>query len=693
MAIPHEVRRRIESLRDQIRRHNHSYYILDAPTISDAAYDELFRELVALETAWPEAASDLSPTQRVGVGAVTGFEPAAHRVPMLSLDNAFGEDELREWDRRIKRHLAMDLDSPIEYVAELKLDGLSVSLLYQNGVLARAATRGDGASGEDVTPNVRTIRSVPLELLASEASLAPSLMEVRGEVLLTHAEFQRINQVNEQSGAPTFANPRNAAAGSLRQKDPAVTASRRLDAFFYAVGALEGVAVASQTDLLARYRAWGLRTDGHTRACADIDGVLAFVEEWASRRESLPYDTDGVVVKVNDFALQADLGAVSRSPRWAIAFKYPPSQARTRVEDIVVQVGMTGALTPVARLAPVQVGGVTVSRATLHNEDEIRRKGVRIGDVVVVQRAGEVIPEVVEVVTAERTGAEREFVMPAGCPACGAAIARPEGEAVARCPSDTCPEKVRQRLQHFVSRRAMDIESLGGRRLDQLIDAGLVRSPADLYRLTEADLIPLERMGERLAANVIAAIARSRERPLARVVYALGIRHVGEHTAEVLAERFGDALALADAAVEEMAAVHQVGRTTAESVRAFFDGGGRELLAALRAAGVAAPTAHAAPRGERFAGMTFVFTGSLTQFTREEAEAAVKQEGGRAASSVSRATTFVVAGESAGSKLAKARDLGVPVLSEGEFASMLALSASVLAPDELSENATKGSLR
>jgi DNA ligase (NAD+) len=674
-SAPAQARERAAELRDLLHRYNHAYYVLDQPIVSDAEYDRLFRELKLLEETYPALLTPDSPTQRVGADVQTTFAPVRHRVPMLSLDNAFGEGELRDWDQRVKRFLGMPADAVIEYVAELKIDGLSISLTYENGLLTCAATRGNGTEGEDVTPNVRTVRAIPLRLMPDETPLAhplPSLIEVRGEVYLTHAEFARINAANEQTGAPTFANPRNAAAGSLRQKDPRITAGRNLTAFFYALGACEGREFASQSDLLATYRAWGLRTNPNSRVCSGIQEVLAFCQEWATRRETLDYEIDGVVVKVNGFDLQRELGFVSRSPRWAIAFKYPPKQARTRVEDIVVQVGMTGAITPVAVLTPVSLAGVTVSRATLHNEDEIRRKDVRIGDTVVVQRAGEVIPEIVEVVTDARTGEERIFSMPETCPACGATVVRLEGEAVLRCPNPDCPEKLRQRLQHFVSRAGMDIENLGGKRLNALIDAGLVKDAADLYALRAEQLVPLDRMGEKLAAGIISAIEASKSRPLNRLLHALAIRHVGEHTASVLADHFGTLEALANADVEALAAVPEIGQATAESVYGFFrDPRNQELLRRLREAGVAPTSGDAEERSDKFAGLTFVFTGGLQSITREQAESLVRQMGGRASGSVSKNTSYVVAGEGAGSKLAKAQQLGVPVLTEEEFLRMV----------------------
>jgi len=682
--IPQDVQIRAEELRAALNYHNYRYHVLDSPEISDAEYDKLFRELKNIEEVHPSLVSPDSPTQRVGADVVTTFEPAPHRVPMLSLDNAFGEEELRDWDEKIKRFLHVAADSNIEYVAELKIDGLSMNITFERGEFIRAATRGNGTLGEDVTANIRSVRALPIRLekrelgdsaKANHADAAPpipDLIEVRGEVFLTHEEFRRINETNELAGLPTFANPRNAAAGSVRQKDPKITASRRLNVFLYAVGACEGHSFESQIDLLNTYRSWGLRTNPNVRVCSNIAEVLEFTEEWATKKETLNYDIDGVVVKVNSFELQAELGFVSRSPRWAIAFKYPALQVQTKVEDILVQVGMTGAITPVAVLKPVAVAGVIVARATLHNEDEIARKDVRIGDTVVIQRAGEVIPEVVEVVISARTGGEQPFQMPTECPSCGTALVKPEGEAVTRCPNRQCPEKVRQRIQHFVSRNAMDIESLGGKRIDQLMDAKLVKDPSDLYTLTMEQLLPLERMGEKLATNILASIEKSRKSSLNRLLYALAIRHVGEHTAEVLADHFGTLPRVMAATVEELNAVYEVGLATAESVGEFFaDEENRGMIERLLAAGVEPVGSESAPRSDRFAGKTFVFTGALTLFTREDAELKVKQGGGRASGSVSKNTSYVVAGEKAGSKLAKAQELGVPVLTEQQFAEML----------------------
>jgi DNA ligase (NAD+) len=657
-------------LRAQIERANRLYYAEDAPEISDAAYDALQRELRALEEAHPELVTPDSPTQTVGAEIVTTFRPLRHRVPMLSLDNAFGADELRAWEEKGRRVLGVGPELPIEYVCELKIDGLSVNLTYEEGRFTQGATRGDGLVGEDITPNLQTIAALPRRL-AVKSGAVPRLIEVRGEVFMSHQEFARINAEAEEQGGRTFANPRNAAAGSLRQKDPTETARRKLDVFLYAVGALDGHEFGSQYELLKTYADWGLRTNPNIRVCTGLDEVIAFCEEWQSRKRDLPYDTDGVVVKVNSFGLQRELGFNSRSPRWAIAYKYPALQVRTKVESIEVQVGRTGAITPVAYLTPVAVAGVMVARATLHNEDEIRRKDVRIGDTVVIQRAGEVIPEVVEVVTGERDGTERVFEMPKSCPSCGTPLVRTEGEAVLRCTNPDCPRKVKEGLQHFASRTAMDIEGLGEKQCDQLTESGLVRDPAELYSLTKEQLLPLDRMGDKLVTKILGNIERSKTRPMANLIFALGIRHIGEHTAEVLASRFGTLDELRSASAEELAGIHEIGRTTAESIAGWFaESRNQRMLDKLVSAGVHPPPHSAVPQSDQFAGKTFVFTGTLGRLKRDEAETMVKQRGGRAGGSVSRQTSYVVAGESAGSKLARAQELGVPVLTEDEFIEM-----------------------
>ena len=662
---------RAQALRDQIAAHNIAYYVRDEPAVSDAEYDALMQELVRIEGAFPELVSADSPTQRVGAAPASAFGSVMHRKPMLSLGNAFNADDLREFDKRAKRTLGMsDLTTPIEYVCELKLDGLAVSLTYENGVFVQGATRGDGATGENITQNLRTVRGLPLKL---QGTNCPERIEIRGEVFLNHAEFARINGEREATGEATFANPRNAAAGSLRQLDSSKTASRRLQIYLYAIGESVGYAPGSQTDLLKQLREWGLPVNPHATVCADIEGVVGFVAEWDAKKNAVPYDTDGVVVKVNDYALQAELGQVSRAPRWAIAYKYPAMQVETVVEDIVVQVGRTGSLNPLAILKPVAVGGVIVSRATLHNQDEIDRKNVRIGDTVIVQRAGEVIPEIVRSIEEKRPENSERFVLPAVCPSCGTEAVRPDGEAVLRCPNAKgCPAQLQTRLEHFVSRNALDIAGLGERHIAQLIEAGLIKDAADLFTLQKDDLLPLERMGDKLADNILAAIAERKNTTLSRLLLGLGIRHVGERSSGILAGHFGTLDKIAVASADDMDKIHEIGLTTAESVSAFFGlPETSELLAKLKSAGVEAAGDDNAPQSDFLAGKTFVFTGSLTRFTREDAEAMVKRLGGRASGSVSKATSYLVAGDKAGSKLDKAQTLKVPVLTEDEFAAML----------------------
>ena len=699
---------RAEELRQQIRRANYLYYAQDEPELSDSAYDTLMRDLRTLEEQYPELLSADSPTQRVGTDAVTAFTPYPHRVPMLSLDNAFGAEDLRAWEEKLRRQVGAGLELLIEYVCELKIDGLSVNLAYENGIFVAGGTRGDGVTGEDISLNLRTISALPMQMrpakpteiekrpepqevrqeqplnlfdaiveeaarpASPESAGVPERIEIRGEVFMSHREFARINAELEEQGGKTFANPRNAAAGSLRQKDPSETAKRRLDVFLYAVGECDGWTFRSQFDLLRTYRAWGLRTNPNVRECEGIEAVIAFCEEWGGKKAELPYDIDGVVVKVNSFALQRELaGGSSRAPRWAIAYKYPALQVRTKVESIEVQVGRTGALTPVANLTPVALAGVVVARATLHNETEIHRKDVRIGDTVVIQRAGEVIPEVVEVVVSARTGDEIVFAMPTHCPSCGSPVVKPEGEVVIRCPNEACPKKIQERVKYFASRTALDIEGLGEKQCEQLTQSGMVRDVADLYTLTKEQLLSFERMGDKLATKILANIEASKTCPLNRLIAGLGIRHIGEHSAEVLASHFGTLERLSAATVDELAGVFEIGRRTAESIRAFFDETrNQETLAKLSAAGMRSQAHVGAPQSDRFASKSFVFTGTLTRLKREEAEAIVKRMGGRAGSSVSKQTSYLVAGDEAGSKLTKAQQLGVPVLTEEEFLQM-----------------------
>jgi len=664
-AVPAEVRRRVEALQREIEEHNHRYHVLDAPTISDAAFDRLMEELRALEARYPILVTPDSPTQRVGAPPSAAFAAVTHRRPMLSLQNAFNEAEVEAWARRLRALLG---DVPIAYVCELKIDGAAVSLTYQDGVLVRGATRGDGRQGEDVTANLRTVRSVPLRLRVHPA---PPLVEVRGEVFLSREAFEAVNRERRARGEPLFANPRNAAAGSLRQLDPQVTAARPLALFAYGLGAAEGLALRTHGETLAWLQAAGFRTTPHAQPCRDLDEVVAYLATWREGPRDLPYDADGVVIKVDDLGQQAELGATTHAPRWALAYKFPAEQAVTRVREIRVYVGRTGALTPVAELDPVQVSGVTVTSATLHNEDEVRRKDVHVGDTVVVQRAGEVIPEVVRVLVERRTGAERPFEMPRRCPACQTEVVRLPDEAVARCPNAACPAQVMERLIHFASRDAMDIDGLGPRTLGQLVERGLVRDVADLYRLSREQLLMLDRMAERSAQNLLDALARSRTRPLARFLYALGIRHVGGTVAALLARHFGTLERLRDASAEQVRDVPGVGPAIAESVAAFFQRPeNRALLDRLLALGVH-PTPAEQPRDGPLAGRQVVFTGTLARFTRGEAEARVRALGGTVGSDVTRKTDYVVVGVQPGAKAAKAARLGIATLSEEAFLALV----------------------
>jgi len=657
------VKKRIEELREEIRKHDYHYYVLNQPLISDAEYDRLFRELQELEEKYPQFVTPDSPTQRVGAPPAEEFRPVRHAIPMLSLQNCFSEEEFLEWDRRVRRLLGGE--RPV-YICEPKLDGLSVELVYENGVFTVGSTRGDGYVGEDVTRNLRTIRQIPLRLLPLNGEV-PRLLEVRGEVYMEKEDFKRLNREREEKGEPPFANPRNAAAGSLRQLDPNITARRPLKAFFYALGRAEGITIRSQEELLTTLSKLGLPVNPLWRRCESPEEAIAFYHELLERRDELPYEADGVVVKVNDFSQREVLGEVSRAPRWAIAFKFPAEEATTRVLDIVVQVGRTGALTPVAILEPVEVSGVTVSRATLHNEDEVKRKDVRIGDWVVVRRAGEVIPEVVKSIPERRTGKEREFRMPDRCPVCGGPVVRPPGEVIHRCENLSCPARIKEAIRHFASRRAADIEGLGEKLVDQLVEKGLVKRISDLYHLRKEQLAALERMGEKSAQNLLDQLERSKGMSLARFIYALGIRYVGEHIAEVLAERFGSIDELARASYEELVGIPEIGPRIAQSIVDFFASeDNRRLIEELKAVGID-------PRAERpkekgpLAGKTFVFTGRLSDMTREEAKRLVESLGGKVASSVSRKVDYVVVGEDPGSKLDRARALGITTLSEEEF--------------------------
>lgn len=664
--------REIEKLREEIRRNDELYYVNNAPEISDREYDELLERLQKLEQANPDLITPDSPTQRVGGRPAEGFPEVVHSRQMLSLDNSYNIDELRAFDERCRK---LAEGRPLDYVAELKIDGLSLSLQYADGLLVRGVTRGDGRIGEDVTQNAKTIRTVPLRL-KSDVKVIDTNIEVRGEVFIPRDVFERTNAEREEAGEPRFANPRNAAAGAIRQLDSRLVARRKLDMFVYDLFVGGGrKPFPTHWKALEWLQAAGFRVNPHRKVCTTIDEVIDFANEKEALRDDLGYEIDGLVVKVNSTSLQDEFGATTKAPRWAIAYKYPARQASTKVLDIVVQVGRTGALTPVANLEPVFLAGTTVSRATLHNEDEIRRLGVKIGDWVMIEKSGEIIPKVLSVVTTKRTGAERDFIPPEKCPVCGGLISRIEGEVVPRCVAADCRAQLMGRLLHFASRRAMRIEGLGGALAEQLIEQKLVKDVGDLYTLTLDQVAGLERMAKKSATNLLEQIEASKNRDLTNLIYALGIRHVGERTAGILAHEAGSLERLAEMTVEELDAIPEIGLTVAESVRDWFDDeGNRALCDRLRAAGVKTESTRAssATLDERFAGKQFVLTGTLASFTRDDAKALVEARGGRVNSSVSKKTDYVVAGEAAGSKLDKAQSLGVTIIDEDAFKEMLA---------------------
>lgn len=664
---------RLAALRDRIRHHEERYYVHDAPEISDAEFDALMRELLDLEAQHPELADPDSPTQRVGGRPAEGFATVDHLEPMLSLDNAYSVTDLREFHGRVCRGLDVPEDSALAYVAELKIDGLSIALTYDAGRLRRGVTRGDGVHGEDVTSNIRVLRSVPLTLKAD----APALIEVRGEVYFPRAEFVRVNHERETDGEPAFANPRNAAAGTMRTLDSAAVSRRGLRVFVYQVVVPAGAPAVSDTHdgVLQRLRQWGLPVEAHSTRCSGVDAVIDCCESWREKRHALPFETDGVVIKLDDMTLRTRLGATAKFPRWATAFKFPAEQARTRLLRIEVNVGRTGAVTPYAVLEPVRLGGTTVQLATLHNEQDVARRDIRAGDLVVVEKGGDIIPKVIGPVLDERPDPPpAPWCMPAACPSCGQPLAKAEDEVVWRCENASCPARLRRGLEHFAARKAMNIEGLGEALVNQVIDAGLVRSFADLYRLTPDALAVLERMGQKSAANVVAEIQKSKTADVWRVLHGLGIRHVGEGAARALAKAFGTVAALRSATVEQIESVGEIGPVVARSVRAFFDEpANAAMLDDMAAHGVVMADAHAdaenAPRP--WTGWVFVLTGTLAGRTREEAAAAVERLGGKVSGSVSRKTRYVVAGAEAGSKLDKARTLGVEVLDEAEFEALI----------------------
>jgi DNA ligase (NAD+) len=661
------IKKRVEKLREDIEYHNHLYYVLDQPEISDAQYDRLMKELEKLEEQHPEFRSPNSPTQRVGATPLEAFKIVRHTFPMLSLANAFDESEAKDFDKRVKKFLGYSAE--ITYVAEPKLDGLAVELVYERGQFVVGSTRGDGVNGENITQNLRTIKTIPLQLIRKEIP-APERFEVRGEVIIQLKKFKELNRKREEMEEPLFANPRNAAAGSVRQLDSKITAARPLEIYCYGVGEVRGRTFKTHSEILQTFPKWGLRTNPNIQRCQNIDEVLEYYHKMNEKRETLPYEIDGIVIKVDRLDLQTRLGEISRSPRWALAFKFQPKQETTKILDIIVQVGRTGALTPVAVMEPVRVGGVEVSRATLHNQDEIDKKDVRVGDTVVIQRAGDVIPEVVQVITSKRKGTEKKFRIPSKCPVCGAEVIK--DEAIHRCIGLDCPAQLKGRIKHFASKRAMDIEGLGLKLIDQLVDKRLIKDVADIYYINKQELIELERMADKSAQNIIDAIEKSKTKPLSKFLYALGIRHVGETTAEDLARHFPHLDDFFHLSEEDLMEVEGIGPEVAASVIQFFrDKKNKESIELLKKAGVKVIEPKIKEKG-KLAGKTFLFTGTLKTFGRDEVRNLVESTGGMTASSISKKVDYVVVGEDPGSKFDKAKELGIKTLTEEEFKKLIA---------------------
>jgi DNA ligase (NAD+) len=658
-----EAKQRIQKLREEIVFHEKKYYVDNDPQISDFEFDMLTKELMNLEKQFPELITPESPTQRVGEQPLEGFASVEHRTAMLSLDNCYTMDELREFEERIQKIIPSE---KITYVAELKIDGLGISAIYREGKFDQAITRGDGLRGDDVTANVKTIRSFPLSVPQSQE------IEVRGEIYLPFDSFRKINKRRENKDLSLFANPRNAAAGSIRLLDPKEVAARMLDVFLYTLF-IGGAEKKSQWESLLTMKKLGFKTNPHSRRCSSLEEVLTFYEEWKTRRDELDYDVDGIVVKVDSVEQQKRLGSTAKFPRWAISYKFPARQATTQIKDIIIQVGRTGALTPVAVLEPVKLSGTTISRSTLHNEDEVRRKDIRVGDFVLIERSGDVIPKVVRVITEKRSGNETPFDFPKECPVCHTAVFRPEDEAISRCINPSCPAKLKESLLHFSSRRAMNIETLGIALVNQLLEKGLVKTIPDLYSLAYEDLVDLERMGPRSSSNLLDEIERSKERDLPRLIYALGIRYVGERTAQAIASHFQDLDSLIKAPAEKLIQIEDVGPKVAESIVFFFSQPeNMVLIEKLRAAGVNFTLqAAAVPKEGPLSGQSFVLTGKLTKFSREEAQREIEQRGGTVTSSVSKKTDYVIVGDDPGSKLEKAQKLGVGILDEKSFLSLI----------------------
>jgi DNA ligase (NAD+) len=668
--IDKKIKERVEKLRELINYHNHLYYVLDNPEISDAEYDKFFDELTELEKKYPQLISSDSPTQKVGAPPLTEFKSVPHTLPMLSLNKCMSEEEFLDFHRRVLE-FSEKKEKEIEYTAELKFDGLAVELVYEKGTYRLGATRGDGYTGEDVTLNLRTVKSIPLKLFSPQEKL-PEYLEVRGEVILKKSDFERLNKEREKTKEMLFANPRNAAAGSVRQLDSKVTVSRPLDMFCYGVGTVKGKSFPTHWESMQYLKELGFKVNEHFKLCKSKEEVIKFHQEILNIRNELDYEIDGIVIKVNNFSWQRKLGELSRSPRWAIAWKFPAQEETTKVKDIIVNVGRTGALTPVAILEPVRVGGVEVSRATLHNEDEIKKKDIRVGDTVIIRRAGDVIPEVAKVVEGKRIGQEKRFVMLDKCPVCGSKVEKPEGEAITRCTNVSCPAQIKENLAHFVSKGAMDMDGLGYKLLEQMVDKRIISDSADLYYLKKENLMKMERMGDKLAQNILDAIEQSKNPTLPKLIYALGIRNVGEHLAQILAKEFKSIDNLAKKTLEELTSVYEIGPIVSESIYNFFHNQKNlKFLDKLKKGGVKFPEEMAKPKFVPWEKKTFVLTGSLESYSRDQAKRLIEELGGRVSSSVSKKTDYVIVGSEPGSKLAEAKKLGIKTVDEEGFKKIL----------------------